>query len=172
MTRLLPPHVRRFHLSPPVLLLGSYALAILLGGLLLKLPIAGGPKPVNLIDALFTATSAICVTGLTVVDTSTAWSRTGQMLIMFLIQVGGLGIVTFSTFFALILGRRIGMSQFDLVRDTLSPVRVVGIFSVVKRVFFYTILFEALGASILFFGWIDEYGLPMAAFHASFMPTW
>jgi trk system potassium uptake protein TrkH len=87
---------------------------------------------------------------------------------MLLIHVGGLGIVTFSTFFALILGRRVGMSQFDLVRDTLSPVRVVGIFSVVRRVFFYTILFEALGASILFFRWLDEYGFPMSAFHAAF----
>jgi len=160
--------VRRLRLSPPTLLLGSYALAILLGGLLLKLPLAEGSKPVSLIDAIFTATSALCVTGLTVVDTSTAWSMTGQILIMGLIQVGGLGIITFSTFFALILGRRIGVSQLDLVRDTLSPVRVVGIFTLVKRVFFYTILFEALGASILFFRWLDEFGLRMAAFHALF----
>ena len=96
-------------LTPERTLILSFITIILLGTWLLSLPHAARTKPAPFIDALFTATSAVCVTGLIVVDTGSFYSQFGQMVILSLIQVGGLGIMTFSVFFYLLLGRSIGI---------------------------------------------------------------
>src|SRR5688572_6771557 len=99
-------------LSPPQLLATGMAGVILVGSLLLFLPISGsGNASVGLSAAFFTATSAVCVTGLIVVDTPTAYSGFGQAVILLLIQIGGLGYMTLSTFIAVVLGRRVSMNE-------------------------------------------------------------
>ena len=98
---------RRFRLHPAQVVAGGFAIAIAVGTALLMLPIAkAGPGGASLLEALFTATSAICVTGLTVVDTATYWTPLGQVIIMLLIQLGGLGIMIFAALVGLVLARK------------------------------------------------------------------
>lgn len=111
--RLLIPYVK----MPQVLLVGGFASVILTGTLLLLLPWAQTRGDIGFVDALFTATSAVCVTGLIVVDTATAYSRFGQTVIMLLIQVGGLGIMTFAALAYLILGRRLSLASQAALHD-------------------------------------------------------
>ena len=99
-------------LGPHQLLVFGFGSAILIGAILLTLPIASEDgTATNFLDALFTATSAVCVTGLVVVDTATHWSTFGELIIMLLIQVGGLGIMTFAGLFAILLGKKIGLKE-------------------------------------------------------------
>lgn len=124
--------------------------AVLIGGgtLLLSLPVsAAGDTPVSLVDALFTAVSASCVTGLAVLDTPTAWSLFGQIVIFVLFQVGGLGIMAFSAGGLLLLGRRIGIRQELAMGDLLGSVDGVG--PALRRLFLYTFGVEAFGAVVL-----------------------
>lgn len=111
--RLLVPYVK----MPQVLLIGGFASVILTGTLLLLLPWSQTKGDIGFVDALFTATSAVCVTGLIVVDTATAYSRFGQTVIMLLIQVGGLGIMTFAALAYLILGRRLSLASQAALHD-------------------------------------------------------
>lgn len=108
-------------LSPGQALLGYYSLAILLGSALLSLPQASQGEPLSLLDALFTATSAQCVTGLTVVDTGSRLSLFGQSIVLFLIQTGGLGITTFSVYLFSSLGGGFSLRSRRLIEETLLP---------------------------------------------------
>lgn len=140
------------------------------GALLLKLPAATSQGELSWMDALFTATSAVCVTGLTVVDTGTAFSPLGQALILSLIQVGGLGIITVSTFFAIIMGKKVPLLRGEVVRQTHFSVETGSFRSLVIRIVQLTFLFEGLGAACLFLAWREEFGtaesLWLAVFHA------
>src|SRR2546428_7802241 len=108
----------RLELTPAQTIVLGFATIILAGTFLLSLPVASAAgRPVPLLTALFTATSATCVTGLVVVDTATYYSLFGQLVIMLLIQLGGLGYMTVATLMAMIIGRRIGL------RDRLRPPR-------------------------------------------------
>ena len=116
-----------FNLSPLQVFVSTFALFIVLGAALLATPWAVSPDPETRerdalagIDALFTATSAMCVTGLIVVDTGSAFSAFGQTVIIALIQIGGLGIMTFSTFILLAMGRKIGITGQYMIKDTFS----------------------------------------------------
>ncbi len=103
---------RRRALSPAKVVALSFLAAIAVGTLLLLLPFSQTPgQPVSLLDAFFTATSALCVTGLVVVDTGSAWTPFGQGVILLLIHIGGLGLVTLGTLLALLLGRRVGFQE-------------------------------------------------------------
>lgn len=155
--------------SPAVLFVSSFAGSVLLGTALLALPAAGsGGKAVGLVDALFTATSAICVTGLTVVDTATRWSPFGSGVILGLIQAGGLGILTFSTYVVLLLGRRVSLAERELVVGPVAPLRGRDALAVLHRILATTFLVEAAGAVVLFFLWRGRYGTGPAAWHAVF----
>ena len=100
---------------------------ILVGALLLMLPAAArGPEAASWEDALFTAVSAVCVTGLVVRDTALFWSPFGQAVILILIQIGGLGVVSVAAFLALIFGKRIGLQQRSLLQDTISAHQIGG----------------------------------------------
>jgi len=100
-----------WRLNPPQILVLGFAALILAGALLLSLPQASRTgQYTNFLTALFTATSAVCVTGLVVVDTGTYWSTFGQVVILFLIQIGGLGFMTMATFFFILIGRYICLS--------------------------------------------------------------
>src|SRR5690606_28978886 len=99
--------VRKFQPTPPQILTAGFAIIILIGAILLALPISSAAnESTPLINALFTSTSAVCVTGLAVVETGTYWSTFGEVVIMLLVQVGGLGFMTMATLFAFMLRKR------------------------------------------------------------------
>jgi len=157
-------------LTPERTLILSFLTIILIGTFLLSLPYAARTKPASFIDALFTATSAVCVTGLIVWDTGSFYSHFGQVVILILIQVGGLGIMTFSVFFYLLLGRSIGFRDRRIIQDTFSQFPIRNIYVLLKSVFLYTIVIEIVGALLLFIGWSNRFprvtALYFSLFHA------
>ena len=144
--------------------------AILLGTLLLRLPAATrGPEAASWGDALFTATSAVCVTGLVVRDTALYWAPFGQAVILILIQVGGLGVVSVAAFIALVSGKRIGLLQRSLLQDTISAHQIGGVVKLTGFLLRIAFFAELLGALLLlpwFCGRYGASGIWMAAFHS------
>ncbi len=138
-------------LTPVRMLVLGYFIVIFTGTLLLTLPVATADRAgLSLVDALFTATSATAVTGLIVVSTGTYLSLFGQLVVLFLIQIGGLGIMTFSTLFALLLGKKIGLKERMIIQEDLNQLKVSGVVRLAKYVLVMTLLIEALGALLLF----------------------
>lgn len=145
--------------SPLHVFLGSFAGLILLGTGLLMLPGAHAPEqPIGFLDALFTSTSATCVTGLTVLDTGTAWTRFGQLVILALIQVGGLGIMSFAAFFGLAFGRGMGVRGTAAVGEILNLEMVGRVGRVTVWILGSTFAIEALGVWWLYGYWVDAAG--------------
>ena len=156
--------------SSQIIILG-FAGMILLGSLLLTLPFAtrdGAGAP--FFDALFTATSAVCVTGLVVHDTATYWSAFGQSVILLLIQIGGMGVVTVAVSLALISGRRISLKQRSIMQEAIAAPKVGGIVRLTGFILKMTLLFELLGAVLLAPVFIGQFGpgkgLWYSVFHA------
>lgn len=137
-------------LTPSQILVLGFALVILIGGFLLTLPVAvnDGP-PVRFLDAVFTATSATCVTGLVVFDTGTKYSVLGQIVIILLIQVGGLGFMTFSTLLALLIRRKIGLRTRIVMQEAFNQFTPSGVVRLATQVLLFTGLFELTGAILL-----------------------
>ena len=155
--------------SPAKVIAGSFLGAIAVGTLLLWLPWSHAPgQSVTLLDALFTATSALCVTGLTVVDTASAWSTLGQTLIMLLIQVGGLGIVTLGTLVALLLGRRVGFQERLRTAAQVSALEPGGVLRLVRTIFLLSLGFETFGALLLYPTFAALHGPGWGVFYAFF----
>ena len=152
-----------------IIILG-FAGVILLGALLLMLPISttgGNVTPFN--ETLFTATSAVCVTGLVVQDTGSYWSTFGQAVILALIQIGGLGVVTVAASFALLSGRRISLMQRSTMQDAISAPKVGGIVRLTRFILRGTFLIELLGALAVLPVFCRDYGwrgVWMAIFHS------
>jgi len=155
-------------LTPSRLVLASFALFILLGAALLALPMMQGPGGVDLLDCLFTATSAVCVTGLITVDTATAWSPWGQGLILILLQAGGLGIMTFSVALLYLARRRPGPRTHLAIKGALGPVPGGEMGRLVSDVLLYAFLLEGVGAAILFMRFWADFSAPTAAALAVF----
>jgi trk system potassium uptake protein TrkH len=132
-----------------VLLVASFALVIGLGALLLSLPVAHAGGPVSLLDAFFTATSATCVTGLTVVDTGSRFSPFGQAVVLGLIQVGGLGLMTFAVFVGIALGGRVAFTERVVIQETMHHTATAGVRRLVRHVLVFTFLAEVAGALLL-----------------------
>ncbi|MBB6691965.1 Trk family potassium uptake protein [Cohnella xylanilytica] len=133
--------------SPPRLLVIGFALIIFIGSQLLRLPVASATgQPTPYIDALFTATTATCVTGLVTVDTGTHYSTFGQIVILLLIQIGGLGFMTMATLFAFFLKRRISLKERLILQEALNQSSIEGIIRLVRRVVLYALAIEATGA--------------------------
>lgn len=139
--------------KPFKLLISSFALIILLGSILLSLKVSSATG-VNLsyIDSLFTATSATCVTGLIVLDTPNDFTFFGQFLILLLIQIGGLGIVTITTFAGLILGRSIGLKRQYTISEIVGSMRPRFVFSIIRFIILVTLIAETMGAILLTIG--------------------
>ena len=147
----------RLKLHPARSFLLSFAFIILGGTLLLCLPKSVPPgKTLSFIDALFTATSAVCVTGLAVVDTGTHFSLMGQCVIMVLIQVGGLGIFTFTAFLAVLLGRGLAHDEAKTVGGWLNVDVLALLTRTVRSILTATFLIEAAGALFLYIDWAEE----------------
>lgn len=161
---------RKFRLSSFQIIILGFAGVILLGTLMLMLPIStteGCVTPFN--EALFTATSAVCVTGLVVQDTGSYWSAFGQMVILMLIQIGGLGVVTVAASFALMSGRKISLMQRSTMQDAISAPKVGGIVRLTLFILRGTFLIELIGALAMLpvfcrdYGW---HGIWLAVFHS------
>ena len=157
-------------IHPPRLLALSFLVAIIAGSLLLLLPASTASGQIKIIDALFTSTSAICVTGLTVVDTATYFSPLGQTIIIILIQLGGLGIMTFSSFILVTAGRRVSLTDKLVVEGSFRPSAISSFQELVRDVFVFTFGFEFLGALLLLarFGqkWPFPRALALSVFHS------
>ncbi|MBV5123572.1 TrkH family potassium uptake protein [Bacillus halotolerans] len=153
--------------SPPQVLAIGFFLTIIIGSLLLKLPISAA-KPLSWIDALFTAASATTVTGLAVVDTGTEFTVFGQTVIMGLIQVGGLGFMTFAVLIVMILGKKIGLKERMLVREALNQPTIGGVIGLVKVLFLFSISIELIAALILSIRLVPQYGWASGLFASVF----
>lgn len=137
---------------------GSFLLVIAVGTLLLTLPISSRTGRLGVIDAMFTATSATCVTGLVVRDTWSQFSLFGQMIILMLIQVGGLGLVTLTSFFALAARRRMGFRDLRLLGESVSADGLSKATEVLKIVIKLAAAFEAVGIVLLLFAFVPQFG--------------
>ena len=142
------------------ILASSFAMAIFIGALLLMLPISSAHgQSLSFIDALFTATSAVCVTGLVVVDTGRYFSLFGQLVIISLIQIGGIGIMTGATLIYMALGKRIDLKQRLVMQDSFSSAGTGGTLRLVKGIIKYTLLIEFIGGCILAVRFYQDFGL-------------
>lgn len=147
------------HWSSSQVIIFSFAAMILVGTILLMLPVSsrhGGWTP--FLDALFTSTSASCVTGLIVQDTATYWSGFGQLVIISLIQIGGMGVVTMAIAIAIVSGRKISLRQRQTMQDAISAQQVGGIVKMTGFILKCSLLFEFMGAVAFSFVFIPEFG--------------
>ena len=145
--------------SPAQYIIAGFTFVILLGTALLMLPVSVSEgNEVSFIDALFTSTSAVCVTGLVVVDTGTYWSAFGKLIIILLIQTGGLGFMTITTIGAIVLGRKIGIKNRLFIQESLGQNKIQGVVSLTKNIFIGTLIIESIGAVLLMTQFIPEFG--------------
>lgn len=156
-------------LSAPQLFVGSFALLVLAGTVGLKIvPAFYTGEPLGWVDAFFTATSAVCVTGLVVVDTATYFTPAGQAWILLLIQLGGLGMITFTTVIILALGRRLSLRHEALTRSPAEFAQRIDYRLLTRDVLRFTFAFEAAGAAVLFGAFLGEFTPGTALWHAVF----
>jgi len=152
-----------------IIILG-FAGVIVLGALLLMLPIAtqnGAVTPFS--KTLFTATSAVCVTGLVVFDTASYWSGFGQLIILIMIQIGGLGVISVASFLSMLAGRKISLMQRQTMQNALSAPQMGGIVKLTRFIFLVSFAIEGIGALLLMPVFMTKYGIRgiwMAVFHS------
>ncbi|WP_353892655.1 TrkH family potassium uptake protein [Proteinivorax hydrogeniformans] len=161
----------KFQPSPAQVLVVGFLILILLGTILLSLPIASASgEPLSPLDALFTATSAVCVTGLVVVDTGTFFSTFGQVVIMLLIQAGGLGFMTMATLIFLVLGKKITLKGRLVIQEALNQITLSGLVRLTKSIIILTLIIEGVAALILGIRFSQDVGLLrglyMGVFHS------
>ena len=161
---------KKKHLTSFQLIILGFAGVILLGTILLMLPVSTlGNVSTPFHEAMFTATSAVCVTGLVVKDTGSYWSVFGQMVILVLIQIGGLGVVTMAVSVSLLSGKKISLMQRSTMQDAISAPKVGGIVRLTRFILKGTLLIETAGAILLLPVFLSDYGLKgswMAVFHS------
>lgn len=154
--------------SSRIILLG-FAIPIFIGAILLALPLSSATgHSIGWLNAVFTATSAVCVTGLVVLDTGTDFTHFGQLVIMILIQVGGLGFMTFGVLMAVLLGKRINLKERLLIQQSANAVSTQGVVRLSLSIFFIAFLFETVGAALLTVRWAEELGWTRAMYYGIF----
>jgi trk system potassium uptake protein TrkH len=157
-------------MSPASFLLLSFMAAMLGGAFLLMLPFSTKSGDIAFIDALFTSTSAVCVTGLTILDTGAYFTIFGQIIILLLIQLGGLGIMTVSVVLFQFLGKIVSFRHRMAMQETFAHTPRKDIYRLIKSIFVFTLLVEGTGALLLFFHWKKEFSaikaIYMAVFHS------
>lgn len=150
----------QFHLSTTQIIMLSFLCVILIGSLLLSLPISWADgNSVSYLDALFTATTATCVTGLVTLPTVSTWSVFGQVMILILIQIGGLGVITILSALMILLHKRMGIGDRLLLQDAFNLNSLAGIVRFVKKVIFGTFLVESIGSLLYMIVFVPEYGV-------------
>ncbi|MCM2606710.1 TrkH family potassium uptake protein [Rossellomorea marisflavi] len=158
---------RVIHLSPPQLLVAVFAFFIMVGMALLKLPIST-TEPITWLEALFTTTSAMTVTGLAVVDTGSVYTIFGQIVVMCLIQLGGLGIMSFAVLIVMMLGKKIGFKERLLLQQSLNQTSVGGVIMLVRYLFTFSLLVEGIGMVFLATQWVPRYGWEQGLYYSLF----
>lgn len=155
--------------SPYMTILLSFMVVTILGGILLSLPISMRyGKSVKLIDGFFIATSAICVTGLSSIDIGSVYNIFGQMVILVLIQLGGLGVITFTSVIIIMISKKIGYYTKKIVQEDINIDTTFKIEEYVKKVILSVIVIEFIGTVILFFEFIKKFGFLKAVYYSFF----
>lgn len=155
--------------NPPLYLTLGFAILIIIGGCILSLPIfTRSGEPTNLIDSIFVAASASCVTGLTTVNTAEHWNSYGHLLILFLIQIGGLGVMTLATLFPLLLRKKIGLKSRQILKEQLNIDTLQGIMKLFKYVLVFTFFIEFLGAFFLSLRFVPIFGIAKGLWYSIF----
>ncbi|MGL6107294.1 TrkH family potassium uptake protein [Romboutsia sp.] len=156
-------------MQPTQIMVIGFAMVILMGSILLNLPIATqSGEQIGFLDAMFTSTSAVCVTGLVAVDTATYWSIFGQVVIITLIQIGGLGFMTITTLFALIAKKKIRLRERLLIQESLNQVDLSGLVKLTRYVLLTTLIIEGIGAILLSTVFIPQFGLGRGIWYSVF----
>ncbi len=151
---------QRFGVSTTHIILLSFLTAILIGALLLSLPISSADgRPTPFLDALFTATTSTCVTGLVVTPTVSSWSAFGQVVILILIQIGGLGVITIMSGLMILLHKKMGIGDRLLLQDAFNLNSLYGLVRFVKRVVAGTLIIEGIGALLYMTVFVPQFGL-------------
>lgn len=153
--------------NPSQLLVTIFAVGIAGGSALLMLPVSTH-EPIRWIDALFIATSAMTVTGLAPVDPGSTFTYTGQFIIAMLIQLGGLGIMSFGVLIYILLGRKIGIKERLVMQTALNQTSIGGVINLVKYLFYFSLSIEFIAMIFLSFRWIPEYGWSKGLFYSFF----
>lgn len=160
---------RKFRFSPAQVLVIGFASIILVGTILLSLPVSvPEDRSPEIIDSLFTATSAVCVTGLIVANTGDDFSPFGQMVILILLQIGGLGYMTMATLTALFVGKRITLRDRVIMQEALNQFNLRGLVRFTLYIVKVTLLFEIVGAIILSFYWMGKFPVVKAIYYGIF----
>ncbi len=156
-------------IEPARVMVIGFAALILFGGLVLNLPISSANgKSTGFINALFTSTSAVCITGLIVVDTGTHWSQFGQFVIITLIQIGGLGFMTIATMFSLLAKKRINLRERLLIQESLNQRDLSGLVKLTRYIILMTFVIEGTGALLLSTVYIPKLGLLRGIWYSIF----
>ncbi len=156
-------------MKPAQVMVIGFGVVILFGGLILNLPMATkSGESVGFLNALFTATSAVCITGLIVVDTSTYWNEFGQFIIITLIQVGGLGFMTMATMFSLLTGKKINLRERLLIQESLNQRDLSGLVKLTRYIIMMTFAIEGIGALLLAMVFIPKLGLLKGIWYSLF----
>ena len=159
----------RSHLTQTQFIAYGFMLIIAVGTGLLMLPVSSrSGEAGSLLNCLFTATSASCVTGLVVYDTWSHWSLFGQLVILTMIQIGGLGFITIGVFLSIVLRRRIGLKERGLMQESVNTLQIGGVVRLAKKIIIGTALIEGTGAVILAIRFIPEYGLLRGIYYGVF----
>ena len=150
---------KKISFSTTHIILISFFIVIIMGSILLSLPIsAKNGANVDYIDALFTATTSTCVTGLVTVPTFSTWSLFGQIVILILIQIGGLGVVAFMAAVMIIINKKMKIKDYQLIQDAFNLNTLSGLKQFIKHVFLGTVIIELIGAILYMFVFVPEYG--------------
>lgn len=156
-------------MKPTQIMVLGFATIIIIGALLLNLPISTkSGESIGFLDALFTSTSSVCVTGLVVVDTATYWSMFGQIIIIGLIQIGGLGFMTATTLFALLIKKKINLRERLLLQESLNQGDLSGLVKLTRYVIIMTLTVEGIGALLLSTVFIPQFGLSRGIWYSIF----
>lgn len=150
---------KKINFSTTHIILISFFIVIIIGSMLLSLPISTkNDTNVDYIDALFTATTSTCVTGLVTVPTFSTWSLFGQIVILVLIQIGGLGVVAFMAAVMIIINKKMKIKDYQLIQDAFNLNTLSGLKQFIKHVFLGTLIIELIGAILYMFVFVPEYG--------------
>jgi trk system potassium uptake protein TrkH len=154
--------------QPAQLFAVSFVVTILVGTLLFMLPFSTQLHQISFVDALFTATSAVCVTGLTVKDTASYFSPTGQIILLLLFQMGGLGIMAFSTLILLVAGKRISIKDRIMIQEGYASSSIKDVKGLIRNMFVYTLIIEGIGTLFLYLHWCSQFCRAHALFKSVF----
>ncbi|WP_294394802.1 TrkH family potassium uptake protein [uncultured Clostridium sp.] len=161
--------LRKKKLSEVRILALGFLIIILLGGVILSLPISSkNGTYTSLVDSIFTATSAVCVTGLITVDTGTHWNTFGHSVIMVLIELGGLGFMSITTFIAILLGKKITLRDRLIIQEAMNALDIQGLVKMMKYIVILTFAVQSIGAVLLSFIFIPQFGIGKGIFYSIF----